>query len=49
MADIGKQEGIIKPLPAPQRTRTRSVTEVHYGGIFSGGDDVVIIDCMYVF
>ncbi|RHZ84131.1 hypothetical protein Glove_85g110 [Diversispora epigaea] len=32
MADIGKQEGTIKPLPAPQRTRTRSATEIHYGG-----------------
>jgi hypothetical protein len=32
MADIGKQEGTIKPLPAPQRARTINITEFqqHY-------------------
>ncbi|GBB87812.1 hypothetical protein RclHR1_01430021 [Rhizophagus clarus] len=27
MADIGKQEGVIKPLPAPQRARTIDIAE----------------------
>ncbi|CAG8477407.1 6065_t:CDS:2 [Funneliformis mosseae] len=27
MADIGKQEGAIKPLPAPQRARTINISE----------------------
>jgi len=27
MADIGKQEGTIKPLPAPQRARTVHISE----------------------
>ena len=32
MADIGKQEGTIKPLPAPQRANTISIAEFqqHY-------------------
>ncbi|CAG8533692.1 14298_t:CDS:1 [Acaulospora morrowiae] len=37
MADIGKQEGTIKPLPAPQRARSRTINfneyqNQHYGG-----------------
>ncbi|POG63867.1 hypothetical protein GLOIN_2v1681985 [Rhizophagus irregularis DAOM 181602=DAOM 197198] len=27
MADIGKQEGVVKPLPAPQRARTINIAE----------------------